>query len=71
MYKTMLLNFKMFRFQTCGKVPVQRGGLMEVEGRVVWGGGEGGGGELYRFYVKDQWEEKWHVKRSNADVIPD
>ena len=48
----------MFHFQTCGNVPVQGGracgggGLVEVEGKVVWGGRGGG---VYRLDVKDQW----------------
>ena len=46
----------MLRFKTCEKVPpvpVGRGGLVEVEGRVVWGrGGRYGGVYMYE---KDSW----------------
>ena len=50
----------MFHFETCQKVPVLcgrgglGGGLVEVEGRVVWGGE----GEVYRLEEKDKWE-RW------------
>ena len=43
----------MFTYETCAAVPVRGGrvyyggGVVEVEGRVVWGGA--GGGEVYRF----------------------
>ena len=45
----------MFHFETCENVPVQggRGGLVEVEGRVVWGGGRG----VYSL-DKDKWK-RW------------
>ena len=48
----------MFRFETCQKVPERYGGrglgggLVEVEGRVVWGGRGG----VYRLEEKDKWE---------------
>ena len=53
----------MFHFETCENVPVRGGrawggggGLVEVEGRVVWGrGGEGG---VYRLEEKDKWK-RW------------
>ena len=47
----------MLSFETCEKAPVQGGrgalggGLVEVEGRVVWGGGYGG---VY-MYEEDRW----------------
>ena len=50
----------MFHFETCQKVPVRGGrgvsggGLVEVEGRVVWGGG----GVVYRLEEKDKWK-RW------------
>ena len=49
----------MFHFETCEKVPVWggrgwSGGLVEVEGRVVWGGV----GEVYRLEDKDKWK-RW------------
>ena len=50
----------MFTYQTCAEVPVRSGrglgggGVVEVEGRVVWGGGLGG--EVYRFdEVSSEW----------------
>ena len=48
----------MFHFETCENVPVRGGrgwsggGLVEVEGRVVWGGG------VYRLDDKDKWK-RW------------
>ena len=48
----------MFRFETCQNVPEQGGrgwyggGLVEVEGRVVWGGGGG----VYRVEEKGEWK---------------
>ena len=51
----------MFRFETCPNVPDEGGrgwgvpGLLEVEGRVVWGG-EGSG--VYRLEEKDEWK-RW------------
>ena len=51
----------MFRFKTCPNVPDEGGrgwgvpGLLEVEGRVVWGG-EGSG--VYRLEEEDKWK-KW------------
>ena len=49
----------MLSFKTCEKVPVEGGrggwgggGLVEVEGRVVWGGGYGGGVYMYE---EDRW----------------
>ena len=50
----------MFTYQTCAAVPERGGrgwggGVVEVEGRVVWGGGRGG--RVYRFdEVSSQWE---------------
>ena len=51
----------MLSFATCANVPVRGGrgyggggGLVEVEGRVVWGGGYGGG-----VYVLDEVRSKW------------
>ena len=50
----------MLTFATCAKVPVHGGrggyggGLVEVEGRVVWGGGYGGG-----VYMLDEVRSKW------------
>ena len=49
----------MFHFETCENVPEQGGrggdgGLVEVEGRVVWGGV----GEVYRLEEKDKWK-RW------------
>ena len=50
----------MFNFETCENVPVQQGrgmlggGLVEVEGRVVWGRGV----QLYRLDNKDTWK-RW------------
>ena len=51
----------MFTYQTCTAVPEQGGrgygggGVVEVEGRVVWGGGGRGGG-VYRFdEVSSEW----------------
>ena len=52
----------MFTYQTCAAVPERggrgysgSGGVVEVEGRVVWGRGVGGG--VYRFdEVSSQWE---------------
>ena len=49
----------MFSYQTCAAVPEQGGrlwggGVVEVEGRVVWGGGGGGG--VYRL---DEVSSKW------------
>ena len=58
----------MFTYQTCAAVPERGGrgvwggdggGVVEVEGRVVWGGGRvlGGGGGVYRLdEVSSQWE---------------
>ena len=45
----------MFRFESCENVPVRggRGGLVEVEGRVVWGRGGGG---VYSLDDKDKWK---------------
>ena len=51
----------MLSFATCANVPVRGGrgygggGLVEVEGRVVWGGGYGGGG----VYMLDEVRSKW------------
>ena len=49
----------MFTYQTCTAVPEQGGrkGVVEVEGRVVWGGGGGRlGGGVYRFdEVSSEW----------------
>ena len=53
----------MFHFETCENVPERGGrgavwgggGLVEVEGRVVWGGGVGG---VYSLDDKDKWE-RW------------
>ena len=51
----------MFHFETCENVPVRGGrggwggGLVEVEGRVVWGGGLGG---VYSLDDKDKWK-RW------------
>ena len=49
----------MLSFKTCEKAPVRGGrggfgdgGLVEVEGRVVWGGGYGGGVYMYE---EDRW----------------
>ena len=48
----------MFHFETCENVPMLGGrlggggGLVEVEGRVVWGGGGG----VYRLEEKDKWK---------------
>ena len=56
----------MFRFETCQKVPEEwgsqrgygGGGLVEVEGTVVWGrGGRLGGGGVYRLEEKDDWKK--------------
>ena len=50
----------MLSFATCENVPVRGGrgwyggGLVEVEGRVVWGGGYGGG-----VYMLDEVRSKW------------
>ena len=50
----------MLSFATCANVPVEGGrgayggGLVEVEGRVVWGGGYGGG-----VYMLDEGRSKW------------
>ena len=50
----------MLSFATCANVPVLGGrwygggGLVEVEGRVVWGGGYGGG-----VYILDEVRSKW------------
>ena len=47
----------MFRFETCENVPEQGGrggGLVEVEGRVVWGGGGG----VYMLNDKGKWK-RW------------
>ena len=50
----------MLSFATCANVPVQGGrgdvggGLVEVEGRVVWGGGDGGG-----VYMLDEVRSEW------------
>ena len=50
----------MLSFATCAKVPVQGGrgyvggGLVEVEGRVVWGGGYGRG-----VYMLDEVRSEW------------
>ena len=64
----------MFTFQTCAAVPERGGrgwysggGVVEVEGRIVWGGVlEEGGGRVYRLdEVSSKWErlacggEKW------------
>ena len=54
----------MFHFETCENVPMQGGrgvlggggGLVEVEGRVVWRGGIGG--VVYRLDDKDKWK-RW------------
>ena len=51
----------MFHFETCENVPVEGGrgmwgtggGLVEVEGRVVWGGRGGG---VYSLDDKDEWK---------------
>ena len=53
----------MLSFATCAKVPVLGGrgvygdgGLVEVEGRVVWGGGVGYGGGVYMLdEVRSEW----------------
>ena len=50
----------MFHFESCENTPEQGGrvygggGLVEVEGRVVWG--RGGGGGVYRLDDKDKWK---------------
>ena len=50
----------MLSFATCAKVPVRGGrgvfggGLVEVEGRVVWGGGDG-------VYMLDEVRSEWSV----------
>ena len=52
----------MFTFETCTAVPEEGGrawggGVVEVEGRVVWGGGGLGGGRVYRLNeVSSEWE---------------
>ena len=52
----------MFHFESCENTPerggrgVWGGGLVEVEGRVVWG--QGGGGGVYRLDDKDKWK-RW------------
>ena len=51
----------MFRFETCQNVPLRSGRmlggcLVEVEGRVVWGGG--GGRSVYRLDDEDKWK-RW------------
>ena len=52
----------MLSFATCAKVPVPGGrgvygggGLVEVEGRVVWGGGGYGGGVYMLDEVRSEW----------------
>ena len=52
----------MLSFATCAKVPVLGGrgafgggGLVEVEGRVVWGGYEYGGGVHMLDEVRSEW----------------
>ena len=50
----------MFHFESCENTPERGGrgyggGLVEVEGRVVWGGGVGG---VYRLDDKDKWK-RW------------
>ena len=51
----------MFTYQTCAAVPEQGGrvyggGVVEVEGRVVWGAGGGLGGGVYRLdEVSSEW----------------
>ena len=52
----------MLSFATCAKVPVPGGrrvwgggGLVEVEGRVVWGGVYGGGGVYMLDEVRSEW----------------
>ena len=53
----------MFHYERCENLPKEGGrgglggGLVEVEGRVVWGGGLGNGG-VYRLDEKDKWE-RW------------
>ena len=52
----------MFNFETCENVPARGGrgggwdggGLVELEGRVVWGGGRG----VYSLKEKDKWK-RW------------
>ena len=52
----------MFHFESCENTPERggrwygSGGLVEVEGRVVWG--RGGGGGVYRLEDKDRWK-RW------------
>ena len=53
----------MLSFATCAEVPERGGrggvggggGLVEVEGRVVWGGGYGGGGVYMLDVVRSKW----------------
>ena len=57
----------MFSFATCAKVPVHGGrrafgGLVEVEGRVVWGGGYGG------VYMLDAVRSEWSRMADGGEV---
>ena len=61
----------MLSFATCANVPVQGGrgwyggggGLVEVEGRVVWGGGYGGG-----VHMLDEVRSKWSRVADSGEV---
>eukprot|EP00731_Ephydatia_muelleri_P004065 Em0002g241a len=62
----------MLSFATCGNVPVLGGrgwygggGLVEVEGRVVWGGGGYGGG----VYMLDEVRSKWSRVADGGEVV--
>ena len=58
----------MLSFATCAEVPVRGGrgayggGLVEVEGRVVWGGGYGG------VYMLDEVRSKWSSVADDGEV---
>ena len=59
----------MLSFATCANVPelggrgALGGGLVEVEGRVVWGGGDGGG-----VYMLDEVRSKWSRVADSGEV---
>eukprot|EP00731_Ephydatia_muelleri_P004238 Em0002g414a len=66
----------MLSFATCVNVPVRGGrgvlsgggGLVEVEGRVVWGGGRYSGGYGGGVYVLDEVRSKWSRVADSGEV---